>query len=675
MFTAPPPSAGHTIVQSVDQLAAMVREVSTAKTVGVDFETSGLRYFDGQLPIGFSVGYLTGRGYRAWYVPVAHKAVGAQIPRDAAQEAFRDALAQAAELVGHNLKFDLNMGRADGWEIPDWTPIHDSMIQAYLIDEGRALQLEKVVDRAGVSPYQDAFAMKDEVDRFLVLQAGLSQMGKQEYLNRHGHEHVPIQLEGEYGCRDVVHSLLLDRKQRSAAMGVGGRYERQKRALYENEMILVRALADMEYQGQLLDVEYLRRVSLYLDQELDRLGGELRRLFGVGLNWANDVVVRNYLYTSLKMPVLEWTPKGLPSVSRSALMFMVSSHPGIETLIEYRAHCKVRTTYTDSLIGLVDKDGRLHPSFLQWGAGTGRLSGRAPNLMNIPARHKKLARLVRQAFVVEPGKVRVFSDYSQIELRMLAWITGSAVLLGAYESASYMAWVRGETDYEGFRRGRASEPSTDVHSDMTRSIFGVDERDPDWKGKRRAIKVVNFGVPYGAGWGLLVSSPELRLPEHQAKSIFQDYHARNPEVESTRKRLLAKMRADRDLSFTNWAGRTRHGRRLLWSTETVKGRLTVGEEERSMFASVVQGSAAELTRLSIVRTYLLQKRGLMPGNSTSTVHDEIQFDCDRSDVRDAALIAQREMESYPGLFGTVPVVADLEVTDTNWADKKEWKDS
>ena len=166
----------------------------------------------------------------------------------------------------------------------------------------------------------------------------------------------------------------------------------------------------------------------------------------------------------------------------------------------------------------------------------------------------------------------------------------------------------------------------------------------------------------------MVSNPQLRLSEKEARSYHRAYHHRNPEIEATKTKLLRKMRDDPNASFTNWTGRKRHGKRLLWTDKSL-----VSEEERSMFACLVQGSAAELTRYSIVRLWLLQQRGELPAVTTSTVHDEIQVDCDLSDAKEVALIVQKEMEAFTGLFGSVPVIADLEITKTNWADKKEYE--
>jgi len=668
MMVAPPRlSDGHHIIHTPDELSAMVRELQSATDVGFDFETSGLRYWDRQLPIGFSIGYWNGDRPRCWYVPVEHRTAEIQADPDNARAAFRDALKGARSLVGHNLKFDINMARAGGWEVPRWTQLHDTMIQAYLIDELQPKQLEKVVMALGVSPYGDSLEMKDAVEDWIKSRAKERRQSRRAYLDELGHAEIPVGLEGEYACRDVGHTLALDRQQRRQAMGIGTHYEASRSALYANEMLLVRALADMEFVGQPVDVDYLERVGLDLDQQMAEGGQKLERLFGGRHKWGNDNVIRELLFQELKLPIVALTKRGQPAVDKAAMHVLAGEHKGVEPLMEWRARYKVRNTYTDSLISKVDARGRIHASFVQTGTSTGRLSSKAPNLQNIPSRHPILSKLVRRAFVVDPDQTRIYCDYSQVELRLLAWITANPTLTAAYESHAYMGLLSGRLTYEQYRSARQSEAAADVHGLVAERVFGADPTAPDFKRRRSAAKIINFGVPYGGGPNLLVTNPELSLSEKVAKRYYSQYHQQNPEIEKTKARLLQKMLTHSDPHFVNWASRVRHGRRLLWADENL-----VSEEERSMFASLVQGSAGELTRFSLVKLWLLQQTGKLPAVTTSTVHDEIQVDCDTKDEHEVAMIVQREMEGFTGLFGTIPVVADLETTRTHWADKEDY---
>ena len=288
MFVEPVLSPNHRVATTADELGAMVKEMQAHPVRAFDFETSGLRYWDGQRPIGVALGFLDvwnpDAEARCWYVPVRHLSMEPQADVDAAKRAFRDALAGARSNVGHNLKFDLNMARADGWHVDPWVELHDTMVQAYLINENRSLQLERVVEDEGCSPYGDALEMKDEVSHWLEAQAKRHRMGKMDYLSANGHQEVPVSLESEYACRDIGHTLALHRCQFDRAHNDNP----QRPSLYYNEMLLVRALADMEYVGQPVDVDYLRRIACQLDMELDARNKDLVRLFGVNLEWNND---------------------------------------------------------------------------------------------------------------------------------------------------------------------------------------------------------------------------------------------------------------------------------------------------------------------------------------------------------------------------------------------------
>jgi DNA polymerase I-like protein with 3'-5' exonuclease and polymerase domains len=657
----------------------MVREMRTAADRGFDFETSGLRYLNGQHPIGYSIGYLTESGSpRVWYVPVAHRTPEKMADANSARRAFGDALAGASSLVAHNGKFDLNMARAHGYAIDPDVQLHDTMIQAYLIYESRRFKLETLAEAEGVCewlPWDDPWEMANMVDAYcrdrakahrLTYKKSDKRTGQRSYMDTFGHAEVPVAIEAEYSCRDIGHTLWLDRVQRSRAQGDGTAYADRARHLYWNEMMLVRALADMEYRGQPVDKQYLLDLDTEVDGMLATMGRDLTSAFGAAVNWRNDNAVREYLYGSLGLPVVKETKTGQPAVDRSALLQLSHHHPAIKDLAEFSVWLKVWQTYTVGLAWWVDADGRVHPSFKQTGTKTGRLSGANPNFQNIPQRHKAASRRIRQAFVVDEGMARVYADYSQIELRILAWATGSHNLLSAYHSPAYDALVRGEIDYNLYRLERAKEPSVDVHGRQAQRTFGARPEDADFKLKRSAAKIINFGVPYGMGPHGLTTNPALLLDRATAEDYFARYHAGNPEIAECKERLFRKMLNERVPHFVNWAGRTCHSRPLR-----SRNRDTRSEAERSVFATLIQGSAGELTRFSIVASYLAQRAGRLPAAATSTVHDEIQYDCRVSDVPAVGLEVQRIMEDFTGLFGGTPIVCDLEATTTTWADKQE----
>lgn len=677
-------SPRHRVVTTSEDLAAMVRAVSAHPEIGLDTEGEGLRYANGKRPIGYGVGFLDPNGGQpwAWYVPWGHHTTEPQMDRTAALRALQDVLAATRSVVGHNLKFDMLSLRSIGIEVPDHVEVHDTLIGAHLVREGRPLQLEKVVNEARCSPWGDALVAKDEVDRYLAGRAKAHRLPLKKddkeanvwaYLSRFGHAEVPVALEGEYCCRDVAHALVLDRLQRPQARGEGKPWEARSAWLYDNEMTLIRALRDMEWEGQAVDQPYLLWLAEQLDRDLETREAHLTTLFGHPVRWRNDNALRSFLYDDLRLPVRMRTEKKLPSIERAALMSLRDVEPRLEYVAEFRARLKVRQTYTKSLAFEVGDDGRVHTSFRQAGTDTGRFSSDHPNLQNIPMRHKEMARLVRRAFVVDPGQARVYGDYSQVELRVLGWVTESPVLCGAYQSPAYDAYVAGQLTHEQYVAARALEPEVDAHGDVARKRLGARETDPDWKVRRRAAKIVNFGSAYGMGPSGLNTNPELLMPMDEAEAFLEQYHHGMPEIRGTQAALFGKMRASKPPMFVNWMGRTRTVPALTYSDKNLRA-----AAEREAFASLIQGSAAEFTRVSIVRLWRLRKAGRFPGRLTSQVHDELQADCDRADKRETAVILRREMEGLRGMFRTgagvnVPIVCDLEASETNWAEKENYE--
>ncbi len=677
---APPLSQGHHIARSSEDLARMVRAMRSVEERAFDFETNGLRYADASKhPIGYGLGFIGLDGIpQAWYVPVAHQTAEPMANPVQARRAFEDALEGAEALIGHHLKFDLNVARASGWKVPEDADIHDTLVQAYLCYEKRSFKLEDLVASTEGATRWDPFAMATVHDTFTQNRAkGRSLTWKKDkpgrgirsYLSTYGHAEVPVALEGEYCCRDIAHTLLLDQCQRAEAMGMGQPWADRRYYLYLNEMLMVRALADMEYQGQYLDADYLRAYAAELDAELHQRAIKLAAAFGAHIDFGNDNQVRDLLYGHLKLPVVKFTDSGMPAVDRSALLQLAHHHPALADLGDYSLRNKVRSTYTHSLAFYQDSDSKVHMSVLQQGTKSGRFAARNPNLQNIPIRVPELAKRIRHAFYVPEGVTRVYVDYSQIELRILAWSTGNVNLLTAYDSPSYMALLQGSIDYDTYRVERQKEDRADVHALQAKSALGAAEADPDWKLRRKAAKIINFGVPYGMGWGGLASNPDLMLSESDAKAYFAQYHEGNPEIQDAKAALFAKMRREYGVPFfINWAGRKVHAPGLNSGDDEWRGK-----SERSTFASLIQGSAGELTRFSIVALWQARRAGKLPAVATSTVHDEIQLDCGRADERYVAFEAQRIMEDhFRGRFGTVPIIADLETTHTTWAEKEDY---
>ena len=659
----------------------MVTAMRTQRERAVDFETTGLRWANGSRPIGYGLGFMEGDHVRAWYVPFAHATAEAQADLGQAAAAFHDALDGADQIIGQNLKFEINMGRASGFALPEAAGILDTMIEAYLVDENRpGFALEKLAAQTGVTYYGDPFDMKNEVDAYLAGRARDRRMPMRDdtpdrpaYLPSFGHSEVPVGLEGEYCCRDIGHALLVDRALRNEALGVGTAYADRRRSLFRNEMLLVRAIAEMERQGQRVDVDYLRAFGADLDTDLAARRVALSRSFGATIDWGNDNAIREFLYERLRLPVVKRTKTKQASVDRGTLLALQAQQratggrwaDALAEYAEFAIRLTVRNGFSTTLADRVDRDGRVRSSFKQHGTGTGRLSSENPNLQNIPVRHSEMAKRIRRGFLVDSGRARVLLDYSQVELRILAWTTGAAAFLEAYRSPAWEGLRRNEYDYAEYRRRRRDEPAVDVHATQAKRAFGVDESHPQWKNKRRAAKVINFGVPYGMGPTGMAENPELMIPVDEAKAYLTTYNQQNPEIGACKAALYRKMRAQPVPHFVNWTGRCRHVPALNHPGDEMRG-----AAEREAFASLIQGAAAELTRISLVRLYLARSEGRIAADATQTVHDEIQLDCDLADVQRVGDDSQEIMEDFRQ-FGGVPIVASREVTTSTWADKED----
>ena len=357
------------IVRTADDLQYMVNYMRHFRERIIDFETDGLQYANGDKPIGVAMGAIEDLPggqfqHRAFYCPVAHQVPEQQLSEDVVKLATKDAFAGTEAMVGHNLKFDINMARANGWILPQNCDIHDTLVGAHLVYEKRSMQLEKLCASVpGASPFDNAHEAKDEIQSFLTKRAQKRRLklkkgeyGKPSYLEIYGHSEVPIALEGEYACRDIGNTGYLDRAQRREAMGIGTPYEAQARYLYWHEMQLVRALAEMEYNGQEVDEQYLVEFAHELDDEMSRMAIKLSRKFNTSTDFGSDTAVRDLLYNHLRLPVVKLTEKGnqleregvkidmveFASVDRSTLITLGREHDKHKEALELLGEYKVR---------------------------------------------------------------------------------------------------------------------------------------------------------------------------------------------------------------------------------------------------------------------------------------------------------------------------------------------
>ena len=407
-------------------------------------------------------------------------------------------------------------------------------------------------------------------------------------------------------------------------------------SLYRDlECPLIPVLAAMENCGIRVDVAELQRQSAEVAQHLATLQVEIHELAGRDFNIDSPLQLRTILFDDLKLPVIKRTKTG-PSTSHEVLEKLADMHPLPSKIIEHRQAAKLKNTYLDALPGLVNPEtGRVHATFNQDVAATGRLSSSDPNLQNIPVR-TPAGRLVRRAFVPRDADwMLLCADYSQIELRMLAHFSEDPVLIAAFEAGE------------------------DIHTSVAATVFDVPESDVD-KDMRRVAKAVNFGVIYGqTGFGLANS---LDIPVEEAEQFIQDYFSRYHRVAEFLDEILETC------ARTGYASTISGRRRAISGIRPDRGPQR-NLPERTAINTVIQGSAADLIKQAMIQ---IQQRLLAdehPGRMLLQIHDELMFEVPGDRVADLAHTVRQDMAGAMDL--RIPLVVDLSVGPC-WFDVQPW---
>jgi DNA polymerase-1 len=388
------------------------------------------------------------------------------------------------------------------------------------------------------------------------------------------------------------------------------------------ELPLVRVLARMEEAGMLVDRDYLVEMGEHLRDRLATLERQVHQAAGEPFNINSTQQLREVLFERLRLPVMKKTPKGVPSTDASTLQKMVEAHPVVAHLLAYRELEKLRSTYVDGLLPLIAPDGRIHCVFNQTGAATGRISSERPNMQNIPVRTEE-GRTIRRAFVAAPGHTFVVADYSQIELRILAHLSGDPGLLEAFASG------------------------VDIHAATAARVFGLAPEAVSPELRRRA-KMINFGLLYGMeAYGL---GQRLEISTEEAKGHMEAYFAQFPAVAAFMQGIVARARAD---GFTTTLlGRRRYLPEL--GSDNFRVRQTA---ERMALNAPIQGSAADIIKMAMVALDAeVEQRGWRTALLLQ-VHDELVLEAPAEEAEEAAHLTRSIMEGVAAL--RVPLRVDL----------------
>ncbi|GAB3382347.1 DNA polymerase I [Lysobacter fragariae] len=587
------------------QLDAWVAKLQSADEFAFDTETDSLDPMRAQL-VGLSFAVETGH---AAYLPLGHIYPGApaQLDRAAALAQLRPLFADPAKKkLGHHGKYDLHVLARHGIEVAGYAD--DTMLESFVYN---------------------ATATRHDMDSLAQRYLGYETIKYEQVAGKGAKAisfaQVALDDATRYAAEDADVTLRLHRVL-SAKLATEPALERVYR---EIEMPLVPVLRRVEANGVLVDADELRRQSVDLGKRMLAAQQKATELAGRTFSLDSPKQLGQLLFEELKLPALVKTPSGQPSTNEDALEAIADQHELPRVILEYRGLAKLRSTYTDKLPEMINPDtGRVHTSYHQAGAATGRLASNDPNLQNIPIRTDD-GRRIRQAFVAPPGRRFVSCDYSQIELRIMAHISEDAGLLRAFESG------------------------VDIHRATAAEVFGkpLDEVSGN---ERRAAKAINFGLMYGMGaFGL---ARQLGIARGQAQDYIALYFSRYPGVRDfmERTRQLA-----RDQGYVE----TVFGRRLYLENISARNAGLRAGAERAAINAPMQGTAADIIKRAMVDIDAWLAPHADRAKMVLQVHDELVFEVD-ADFLDT-LLAQVPQRMSAAAQLKVPLVVDSGVGD-NW---------
>ncbi len=571
-------------VKTPEQLQALLKALSDAGEWSFDTETTGLDPRHDRL-VGMSFAVALGQ---AWYLPV---------PQDRAAclaflEPFKTLFADPFKVkIAHNAKFDLTILRQYGIEVRG--ELHDSMLAHYVIDTS---------DRHGMDHLARQYLRYDPIPITALIgekKPGVAQ-GNMGNL-------APDDI-CDYAAEDADVTLQLDRVLRKEAQAGGC-----VRALKDCEEPLIRVLLDMESEGVRVEASALQQYGHELERELLDLEIKIRDLGGGNFNPSSPKQLGEILFDHLKLdPDASRTASGQYATGEEVLVRIQDRHPIVPLILDYRMCSKLKSTYVDKLPECIDPmTGRVHTSFSQALTETGRLSSSDPNLQNIPIRTGRGQR-IREAFVPrDENHLLLSADYSQIELRVMAALSGDSAMLDA------------------FRRG------ADIHTETATRVYGVMPALVTAE-MRSTCKMVNFGIIYGiSAFGL---SQRLCVPRKQAAELIATYFAQYPGVKTFMEKAVADARA------TGYA-KTILGRRRFLRDINSRNNTSRQSAERNAINTPVQGTAADLIKLAMVRVHRELEQRRLKTRMVLQIHDELLFDVPKEEADAVRTLVKEAMET------------------------------
>jgi DNA polymerase-1 len=594
----------HECVTTAEQLAAWIERIKAADLVAVDTETTSLDAMQAEL-VGISLSIEPGIGA---YIPVAHRYQGApdQLERESVLAALKPWFEDPhARKVGQHLKYDMHVLQNYGIRLQGVA--HDTLLQSYVLEAHRPHDM-------------DSLALR-HLNRQTITFEEVAGKGAHQI----GFDQVALDVATRYAAEDAEVTMQLHRTLYPRIEAEPGLKDVYERIEVPSAVVLQR----MERTGVLIDAQALAKQSQDLGLRLQALEAQAHELAGQPFNLASPKQLGELLFEKQKLPVVKKTASGAPSTDEEVLSKLAEDYPLPKLLLEHRSLAKLKGTYTDKLPRMIHpRTGRVHTSYAQAVAVTGRLASNDPNLQNIPIRTAE-GRRVREAFVAPEGWRILSADYSQIELRIMAHISSDAGLLKAFSQG------------------------LDVHRATASEIFGIGLEEVSSE-QRRYAKTINFGLIYGMSAFGLASS--LNIERDAAKTYIERYFARYPGVASYMERT-------RKLAHEQGYVETVFGRRL-WLPEinSPNGPRRQGAE-RAAINAPMQGTAADIIKLAMVAVDQWIQSEQPQVRLVMQVHDELVLEVQQDQIEEVSQQLTRIM------MGVAALQVPLEVgvgSGLNW---------
>ncbi|MFO7528030.1 MAG: DNA polymerase I [Marinobacter sp.] len=601
-----PKEKRYSVITDQGELDDWIKHLNASDLFAFDTETTSLRYIDAEI-VGVSFAVEAGE---AVYVPLAHDYMGApeQLDRNKVLEQLKPLLEDPKpKKVGQNLKYDKNVLANHGIDLEGIA--EDTMLESY------------VYNSVATRHDMDSLAREYLGEQTITYESIAGKGAKQLTFNQ-----IDLEKAGPYAAEDAditlrLHQTLAPRLRETGKLDSVYR---------EIDLPLVPVLSRMEQRGTLISASVLRNHSQELAERMAELEKEAHEVAGETFNLGSTKQLQAIFYGKLGLPVIKKTPKGAPSTAEPVLQELAHEHELPRLILEHRSLSKLKSTYTDTLPELIHhRTGRVHTSYHQAVTATGRLSSSEPNLQNIPVRTEQ-GRRIRQAFIAPEGYKLVAADYSQIELRIMAHLSGDKGLINAFE--------HGE----------------DIHKATAAEVFGVELKEVS-SDQRRSAKAINFGLIYGmSAFGL---SRQLGVERKLAQEYIDRYFERYPGV-------LKYMDNIRKQAHDDGFVETLFGRRLYLPEINARNKQMQQAAERTAINAPMQGTAADIIKRAMFEVdNWLRNEHAEEARMTMQVHDELIVE-----VKDSALDKVRDglvkrMSAAAKL--AIPLVVDAGVGD-NW---------